>query len=396
MRQIQKLTFIAIMLVLASCGAKNNNPGLAEKKKQLEDLKKQQEKIAGDIKSLEETIAKLDTSAAKDEKPKLVTLAPLTPQTFTHYIDLQGKIESEFISNVTARGGGGQVKGVYVKKGDAVKKGQLLLKLDDAVLRQTVAASKQQLETLKTQLSYAKDIYTRQNNLWKQGIGTEVQLLGAKNNVDNLEKQLKAAEENVKVQQEQLNTTNVYADIDGVADNVNIRVGEIFNGANQITIVNTSSLKATAQIPENYLGRVNVGSKVKVSLPDINKTIDATVTVAGKLIDINTRSFYIEVKIPSDKDFHPNQLALVKILDYTAKNAMTVPVNAVQSDEKGKYVMVAVKKDNKLVAHKKAVTIGELYENLIEIKSGLDAGDQIVTEGFQSLYEGQALTTDTK
>ncbi len=160
----------------------------------------------------------------------------------------------------------------------------------------------------------------------------------------------------------------------------------------QIKIVNASDLKVTVNIPENYLNKVHVGSRIKVNLPDIKKTIEATVTVASSLIDASSRSFYVEAKIPADKDFHPNQIALVNIQDYTNPKAITVPINTLQSDEKGKYVMVAVQEGNRLVAKKKTVTIGELYGDSLEIKSGLVVGDVIVTEGYQGLYENQLLT----
>jgi RND family efflux transporter MFP subunit len=191
--------------------------------------------------------------------------------------------------------------------------------------------------------------------------------------------------------------TNVYADVSGVADVVNIRVGEMFTGAvgqtPQIRIVNNSRLKVTTQIPENYLGRVKEGSKIVVNLPDLGKTINTTVSVSGKIIDPLSRSFYVEAKLPADKDLKPNQIAFVKIEDYTVPKAITIPVNTLQTDEKGKFVLVAVNENGKLVARKKPVQIGELYGDKLEIKSGLQTGDQVVTEGYQGLYDGQLITT---
>lgn len=386
----------AFVLLLASCGSstKEKNSSLEAKKAELQKLKDQEKK-------LEAEIAKTDTSAAKAEKAKLVTVSTIAPETFTHYIDLQGKIESQNSSYIAPRNGtGGVVKAVYVKRGDHVRKGQLLLKLDDVIARQNLVTATQGLETIKTQLAYAEDLYRRQQNLWDQKIGTEVQLINAKNNVQTAQNQLKSAQEQLKITQEQLDFTNIISDVDGVAETVNIRVGEVFTGvqgtAAQITVVNNSNLKATAQIPENYLGKVTVGSKVKITLPDINKNIDAVVTVAGKSIDPINRSFFIEAKIPTDNDLRPNQIAIVKIQDYNINNTITVPVNTVQSDEKGKFVMAAVKEDGKLVARKKSVVIGQFYADKMEIKSGLQAGDVVVTDGYQSLYDGQLLTTDTK
>ena len=397
MKQIKRAILILSVITMAACGGnKTGDAAIKEKKDQLAKLKDQQSDITKKIAGLEAEIAKLDPSSVQAEKAKLVTLSTIAPQEFSHFIDLEGKIEAVNISYVTPKNGGGQVKALFVKKGDVVKKGQLLLQLDNTIAQQSYTAAENGLKTLRTQLDFAKTIYKKQKALWAENIGTEVQLLTAKNNVDNLQTQLTTSEAQVKIYKDQLEFANVYADVSGIADDVNVRVGEAFVGMAgtlaQIKIVNASDLKVTVNIPENYLNKVHVGSRIKVNLPDIKKTIEATVTVASSLIDASSRSFYVEAKIPADKDFHPNQIALVNIQDYTNPKAITVPINTLQSDEKGKYVMVAVQEGNRLVAKKKTVTIGELYGDSLEIKSGLVVGDVIVTEGYQGLYENQLLT----
>jgi RND family efflux transporter MFP subunit len=139
-------------------------------------------------------------------------------------------VDAENISYISPRGMPGQVKAVFIKQGDMVKKGQLLLKLDDAIARQAVAAAKQQADAIKTQLALAKDLYTRQKNLYDEGIGTKVDLLKSEAQVNGLQNQLASIGEAVKSAQEQLNTTNVLSDVNGVADVVNIKVGETFSG----------------------------------------------------------------------------------------------------------------------------------------------------------------------
>lgn len=394
MLQLFKYTVIgSLIITLAACGAKNDS--LSSKKASLDKLKKEQTAINEKIKVLESEIAKLDTAFVKNDIAKLVAISSITTQDFTHYIDLQGHIDADNISYISPRLGPGQVKAIYVKKGDFVKKGQLLLKLDDALIKQQINAAKQSLETIKTQLAFAKDIYNRQNNLWKQGIGTEVQLISARTNVETLEKQLSAAQENVKIIQEQASATNVYSDVDGIADEVNIRVGETFSGISatgaQIKIVNTSSLKVVTDVPENYAAKVRVGSKVIVTLPDLNKVYNSSISISGKTINPNNRSFTAEAKLPYDGVMRPNQNAQVRIEDYAAKNAITVPVNTIQTDEKGKFVFIAVEQNGKLIAQKKQIVVGELYNNLIEVKSGLQANEKLITEGFQNIYEGQLL-----
>ncbi len=401
MQKFITVILLTATITIASCGTKSEGDGsLAGKKAEVEKLKKDQTAIADKILALEKEIAKLDTSSVKEDVAKLVGVSPVTAQNFSHYIDLQGRVDADEISYISPRLGGGQVRAIYVKRGDFVKKGQLLLKLDDAIGKQQVAASKQNTETLKTQLALAKDVYNRRNNLWKQGIGTEIELITAKTNVEALEKQIKAADEGIKVQQEQLNGTNVYSDVDGIADEVNVRVGELFTGfsgtAPQIKIVNTSSLKVITDIPENYSSKVRVGSGIVVTLPDVNKTFNTTVSISGRVIDPNTRSFRAEAKLPKDPAIRPNQIAQVRILDYSAANAIVIPVNTVSTDEKGKYVYVAVTEGGKIIARKKSIVVGELYNDQIEIKSGLAAGEQLITDGYQNIYDGQLLKTDTK
>lgn len=385
---MQKIVFfitIGLSMVMASCGSSDrSNKPVNAKKAELAKLKSEQENIDKKISDLEAEIAKLDPSSVKAEKAKLVTITALESAPFTHYIDLQGKVDADNISYVAPRGNPGVARAIYVKKGDVVRKGQLLLKLDDALVRQQIA-------TAQTQLTFAKDIYQRRKNLWDQKIGAEIDLINAKNNVD-------IAENQIKVLQEQLGFTNVYADMNGVVDELNVRVGEIFTGTTvagpQIRLVNTSSLKAVVQVPEAYQESVKVGSVVKITLPELNnKVVTGKVHVAGKLIDPATRAFYIEVKLPVDRDLRPNQIAMAQIQDYAVQSVITIPVNTLQTDEKGKYVLVAVNEQGKLVAKKRAVTIGQTYSDQIEIKSGLQQGDQLITDGFQSLYDGQLITT---
>jgi len=247
---------IIAVTFLTACGSSKKEDAalLNEKKTELEKLKADQLSRDEKIKKLETEISKLDTTTAKGDA-KLVAVAPVATQDFKHYIELRGKVDADNISYISPRMGPAQVKAVYVRQGQHVKKGQLLLKLDDAIVRQQVTAARQAQEVIKTQLSYAKNIAQlsyakniaqRQQNLWDKGIGTEVQLITAKNNVASLENQLKAAQEQTQIAVAQLNTANVYSDVNGVADEVNIRVGEIFQGMTgqghpQIKIVNTSA-----------------------------------------------------------------------------------------------------------------------------------------------------------
>jgi len=389
MKNSLKLFTISLVIMSLACGG-GSNP-IEAKKASLEKLKKQALALNGQIASLEK---ELEQAGAKDQaKAVLVSIAPIINQDFNHFIELQGKVESESVSYITPRAGGGQVKALYVKRGDRVRKGQLILQLDNSMVKQSAAAAAQNRETTKAQAALAKSVYEKQKNLWEQNIGSEIQLMTAKTNADASASQLKAATEQLGMVNQQLSYTSVYSDVDGVAEEVNVKVGDLFGGPGQIKIVNTDKLKLTSQIPENYAGKVKVGTEATLVFPDINKTIETKLGVVGAVIDPLSRSFYVESKLPIDKDFRANQLVQVKIKDYTKTNAIIIPINLIQNDEKGKFIYVAASENGKLIARKRAVTIGEFYANNIEILSGLAAGEQMVIEGYQALYDGQNLTT---
>ncbi len=373
------------LLILAGCtGAKDKKGDLNDMKTQLEKLKKDKTKLDNDIAALEEKIGKADPASVQ-KVARLVAIDTLRLRDFVHFIELQGKVDANDVVLVTPRGMPAQVKQLLIRRGDVVRQGQLLAKLDDAILQQ-------QMEGLKVQLAYAENIYNRQKSLWDQGIGTEVQLISAKNNVDGINKQIATLNENWK-------TSFVYAPISGVVDELNVKVGEIFNGGApampQIKLVNGSSLKIVTEVPENYISRVQKGDSVQVEIPGSGRpAFRSVISVVGASINPNTRAFITEAKLPSDPILKPNQVASLRIKDYENKKTTIVPVNIVQSDENGKYIYVMEKNGDKFVARRKTVTTGEAYGNDIEIRSGLSGGDVLITEGFLTLYDGQSVTAN--
>lgn len=389
---MQKNLFALLLIgvMLSACGGAGKKEGagvLNDKKVQLEKLKSEQKDVNKKILDLEAEIAKLDPDAAT-VNAKLVAITPVQTSAFEHFIEIQGTVEATNISYVAPPNGqGGVVKALYVTQGQAVNKGQVLARLDDQIIHQ-------QIEPLRVQLNAANDTYKRTKNLYDQGIGAYQNVLNAKTQVETLQG-------NINTLQKQAALMTVTAPQSGVADLVNVRVGETFVGASpagpQIRIVNTGSLKIKANIPENYMSQVNVGSPLQVVLPDENNRIlNTTISVVGKVIDPATRTFYVEAKVPSNSKLKPNQVAKVQIRVYENPNAITIPMNTLQNDDAGKFVMLAVKEGDKLFARKQTITVGQLYNGRLEVKSGLKTGDQLITEGFQGLYDGQLITMQTK
>lgn len=378
------ITVTTGMFLFFSCGKGDSSSSkLDAKKKELEALKKQQSSLNAAINTLEEEIAALDT-ASEVTKGKLVGTASVTVEDFTHYIDLQGQIDADQVSYIAPPNGqGGVVTELYVKEGDRVKKGQRILQLDDRLLRQ-------QIKVTETQLGLAKEVYNRTRNLWEQNIGSEVQLLQAKAQVESLERGIATA-------QEQIRQFAVISPVEGVVDQLNVKVGEFFTGANQlgyqIRVVDNSVLKAIVEVPENYMGRVKPGVEVIIEVPDLQKKFTSSIRRIAQLINPNTRTFTVEAAIPGG-EVRPNSVATIRIKDYKASNTITIPLNLIQSDEKGKYVFVVEKNaKGKTVAVKKSVIVGETYGDKAQVSSGLDNAAVLVTEGYQSLYDQQEIRT---
>jgi RND family efflux transporter MFP subunit len=221
--------------------------------------------------------------------------------------------------------------------------------------------------------------------LWKNGIGTEVQYLSAKNQKEALEKSLNTLDANIDMY-------NIKSPIDGSIEAVDIKVGQTAGpGMPYFKVINMSSVKVVAQVSESYSGKINKGDKVVVSLPDLGKEISGTVSFASKFIDPLNRTFKVEVSLGSVDQIKPNMIAKLEIEDYANNKAISVPTNAVQITDSESFVMVAVNNNGKYTASKRSVKLGKSNNTHSEIVAGLNVNDLIIVTGFQELAEGQAV-----
>ena len=367
------LLLITAIAFIASCGSKDNSD---KKQTKLEELKKQQAELAIKIKDLEAAIA-AEGKTADNTKYKNVVVTDVAIKSFAHYLDIQGKIDAEENITISAKMPANVTK-ISTKAGKQVRTGELLAELDNS----TIVAG---IEELKTGMQLANTLYEKQKALWDQKIGTEVQFLQAKSQKESLDKKLASL-------YEQLEMTKIKSPINGTVDEVMLRIGQTTApGAPGIRIVYMGSLIAKAEVAEAYAGRITEGNEVKISFPDTKKEIIARVTYSGKVINPMNRSFTVEASLDGNQDLHPNMLAVLKIADYRNEKAIVVPINTVQNSEEGQFVMVAKQNGNKLTAERRKVTQGLSYNGNVEILSGLNEGDKVITTGYQDLNQGDAL-----
>lgn len=362
---------LAAAVFLAACSATSTD----DKATQLESLKAQQVEIAKKIEDLEKDVP-ADTAAAI-VKAKEVVIAEVTVRPFNHYIQTQGQVDAEDNILVSAKSMG-VVTQVLVREGQSVVKGQTLAQIDNSVIILSI-------EEAKSQLELASTVYQRQKNLWDQKIGTEVQFLQAKTNKESLEKRLASL-------YEQNEMAKIKSPISGSVDALQVKVGEnISPGMPAARVVNTSNLKLTANISEAHVTSVKVGNKALVSIPELKKEIEARVTFVGKTIDPMSRTFAVEVKLPSYPNLRPNMTGVIKVVYFTEPAAIVVPVNVVQSVNDEKVVYVAETDGKNTVARKRVVTVAGVFDNQAQISSGIKAGEKVITFGYQGLSDGQVV-----
>ncbi|GGK87198.1 efflux RND transporter periplasmic adaptor subunit [Rufibacter glacialis] len=364
--------FVAMALLSSACGEK-------DKSAQLADLKKQQAELASQITQLETELQKEGKGSAPIVTAVPVTVVTVQPETFRHYLEVQGRVD--FDQNVMVSP---KVPGVLtslrVDPGSRVSRGQTLATIDAGPLDQQIAA-------LRPNLDLARTIYQKQKNLWDQKIGTEIQFLQAKNNVESLERQL-AAMQAARAQY------IVKAPISGEVDQVVPKSGEaVAPGMGIIRLVNANSGKIVAEVSEAYASKIRKGDEALVMFPDLNQEIRTTVRVVGSNINPNNRSFTVELGVkPADQgkvNLRPNMVAVVRIQDYVKENALSLPLDIVQKDEQGNFVYVAEQKGGQRVAVKRPITTGASYGGKVEVSTGLNAQDQVIRAGAQNLNEGQ-------
>ncbi|MFT3740202.1 MAG: efflux RND transporter periplasmic adaptor subunit [Breznakibacter sp.] len=347
-----------------------------DKQTKLIELKKKQQAINAEVAKLESEIA-ADTSIVKNEDNGIkVVTATITKRTFTHYIEIQGKLDGEENVQVYPKGQGGVVTRIYAKVGQQIAKGQLLAQLDDV-------AYVKSLEQTRAQYDLAKEMYERQSRLWEQKIGSEVQYLQAKTQKEALEKAVAALEE-------QVDFMKIKSPIAGSLEDFPIKVGQAVSPVYPVaTVINFNSMKVVADIAEAYGPNINVGDSVAIYFPDLKSEVASTVASASKYINPVNRSFKIETRLSgSDKQFRANMIAVVKIADYKNPSTVSIPVNYIQTDSKGDFVFAAVEENGKWMARKKYIQQGRSYNGTTEIISGLTEGDKVISVGHLSLSDG--------
>ncbi len=382
MNKHKNLIIISIATVLISCGggeksieeiiATNNLEVINAKKVELIN---KQHTLLDEIELLDKAIAELDSSLSL----AMVTTLKAETTLFNHFVEIQGSVQTK--ENIIIYPEyGGVLTQIFVKEGQLVQKGETLAKIDDGGLNQ-------QLSQMETQLALAKTTFERQERLWKDKIGSEIQFLQAKT---NFEAQQKA----VNQMKQQLAKTTVSAPFSGVIDDVISDQGQVVSpGMHQLfRLINLSNVYVEAEIPENYISNIKKNATVNVYFPVLNDTVKSTIRQIANYINPNNRTFKVEVAIPNEQQqIKPNMTAILNITDYINENALVLPQRVISENAEGEYYVYTIKNGDKnsTYAQKKIVTIGKSQHGVSEIIDGITSGETIINEGAKTVKENE-------
>jgi len=365
------IAMLALAALMISCG--RGNPA-KDSEKQLEQYLKQQAELTEKIEALKQTG---NMEVRTSEVP--VMLETVKTSVFRHFFQASGTVtplREAFISPEMS----GQIREITVTEGQRVVRGQVLARLNTDVIAGNIAE-------VKTQLQLARDVFERQKRLWEQKIGSEMQYLQARNNLDALEDRLKTLEA-------QLDMAIIRSPIDGVVEKIQQKKGELaMPGMQLMYVVSLNPLLIRADISESHAGAIKVKEPVQIrfsAYPDM--VINTSITRVGNLVNKNNRTFEVEVQVNNpDNLLKPNMVAIIDINDFTAENSIVVPSKIIREDLKGKYLYVAITENGQLVARKRYITTDRLYLDSSRISQGLEVGDQIIIQGFNRVSDGTAI-----
>ncbi|QDA59776.1 efflux RND transporter periplasmic adaptor subunit [Hymenobacter jejuensis] len=371
MKYTTSAALLALSL-LAACGQKDPAAELA-------NLKKEQAANQAKIAELE---AKTGTkTAAAAPNAVNVSVIKVQPETFKSYLEVQGRVDFDQSANVAARAAG-TLTSIRVQRGDRVGKGQVLATIDASILDASIAE-------LRTRMDLARVVYEKQDRLWKQQIGTEIQYLQAKNNYEALQR-------NLATLNQQRSMYNVVAPFGGTVDDVLPKLGEAVSPGTPVArVVSGSGGKILADVSEAYANRIKAGDKALVTIPDLGaQEVPSTVRVVGRTINQTSRTFTVEIRVNSKEaaQLRPNMVATVRIENYDRPNATVLPVDLVQKDEQNSYVYVVEQKGDRKVATKRIIQTGATYNGKVEVTQGLKLDDQVISAGYQNVNEGQVVS----
>ena len=284
-----------------------------------------------------------------------------------------------------------------IGKGQSVKKGDLLGRLDNVEAQLAYEKALSELDKAESQMNTSETNYNRIKFLYEQGAKPLIEYENARNNYTSAKSQYETALRNRDLQKTQLDYGFIYAPMDGIVLDANGSVNERVGAGFEFVVLNVSDgrMKVIVNLPEVVINRTRLGMPVKIDFPVVEgKTFQGEVIEISPDISTESATYPVDVSIINPvQEIRPGMVANVTF-DFTDEtkrnNTIILPVNTVGEDADGKFVFIVIPENEKVATVQKVkVRVGSLTTDGLEIIEGIKAGDKVVTAGLQTLLDGQ-------
>lgn len=296
---------------------------------------------------------------------------------FTEYVRVTGTVEAARDVTVAAEESG-VIRELLVEKGQAVRVGAPMARIDDSVLRP-------QVEEARAQAALARETHERRRRLWEEDrVGSELAYLEAKYAAER-------AEATLRLLEKRLERTTIRAPISGIVEARHVEVGSLVAPGTPVArVVDVDRLKVVGGVPERYAADITPGTPAQVTFDVLGgRGFEGRVTFVGATVNPQNRTFPIEISIPNPgRVIKPEMVANVQVTRRSHAAAVVVPQEALVRVEDGFIVFVAAERDGAVVAERRAVEVGAAEGNRVLVRAGLEPGQRVVVVGQQRLAGG--------
>ncbi len=283
----------------------------------------------------------------------------------------------------------GQITDIYVHSGDSVKRGAVLMQIDPLKQVATVKSQEQAKAAAEANLAYAKQQYDRINALSAAGVVAKQDLDQAKSAYDNAVAQLSSLDAQVQEQQVELHYYRVAAPTDGIIGDIPVRIGDRVTTSTVLTTVDKpGSLEAYVYVPIERSSQLKLNLPVQIVDGSENVIAESKVSFISPEVDNTTQSILLKARINNHEDTLRHLQFIRARVIWGTKQGPVIPVLAVSRIGGQYFAFVAEEQNGKMVAHQKALRVGEMIGNDYFVLDGVKPGDKIIVSGTQFLIDG--------
>jgi HlyD family secretion protein len=336
---------------------------------------------------LTHTLAAKKTVSSRDTPAVTVTEAGRSAAPTT--VSITGTIGARYDTPIGAEGDAGRVAAVYVEAGDQVKRGQILARIDTAVLIPQVANLQASLDLARAEADLAGAEYRRALAVGKSGALSTEETERRRSSSVTADAKVKVAAAQLAEAQARLARAEVRAPADGVILTRTVEVGQTVSSAGNalFRMAEGDEVELRGDVAETDLPLLQVGQAVNVRLTGNGNVYPGRVRLLGAVIDPQTRLGMIRVSLAPDPNLRPGAFARAEV---TVSNAQRIvlPQTAVLTDEKGSYVLVVNSQDK---IERRPVHVSGMVENGVTIADGVNATDRVVATAGAFLQVGETV-----